>query len=139
MAYGSMGGGSCSAFIHLIAGHPGIALVLAGSLLVGSPVGEQCHANRAQIEQEAKRYVAEVPSLITRVNEVNQAFARVEHLPLSDESLKYALLMLNCDCDKGTVPDTIRDDQALLRDISYVFFADLVRKYGVSEAIRRYK
>ncbi len=128
---------SCSSLIHLIARFP-IGVLAMGILVLTSylvsPVGPGVHFGAAGIlSQQEEKILESNPALRTQLVQVRMAFEQtVVRTPLSDSAIKYVLD--RCQDCRGVSPEEVRDDPALMSEVAFLYFLDLVQQHGLGEA-----
>lgn len=132
----NVGFGSCSLIIHIIAKHPIGALavgVLSLSMYLASPLGPSVPLGADGILEERERVMLIAhPELKEQTELAQQAFQEVESTVLTDASITYVLEHV-CQC-RGIAIKDIRSDQSLTRKIGMLYFLELARTHGITQA-----
>ncbi|MDP3954059.1 MAG: hypothetical protein Q8Q06_01400 [bacterium] len=134
--------GNCSALIHIAVQHPKVVATLGIMGILGlliSPVGPGEHiGSRGIIEKQESAIVAQYPELAKIQYKAETAFREVKHKQLSDSNIRYVLNSCAACTDIGV--DSIKNNNELSEEVSFLFFLDLVKRnnYNIAAAKAAY-
>lgn len=142
-----VGYGNCSTIIHMIAKHPIGALgagVLALAISLTSPVGPGSYLGSEDILATKEKQIIEQyqdypehPQITVLADAATKAFEEMRDVQLSDSAMSKALKL--CKCKNVTREMLEEKDPTLMEQLKYLYFLELVRDYGLTQAQVLYK